>query len=79
MEELFEATGEATNISAKAVTFTVGTALLGMFMLDALIVAPDDSSLPFPVGYTDEVVLLASGLLLVHQSGAIGEVQKAIS
>ena len=79
MEELIAVASESTNVSAKAVTFLAGTTLLGLFALDALIIAPDDTSMPFPINYTDEAILLAAGLLLIHQSGAISEIQKTIT
>jgi len=78
MQEILDAAQESTDISAKAITFLAGTTLLGLFALDAVIVAPDDTNMPFPINYADEVLLLASGLLLIHQSEAIGEIQKLV-
>ena len=76
MQEIFDVAQESTAISSKAITALVGTSIFALGVLDLLIIAPDDTSIPFPVSYVDEVLLLGTGLLLIHQSGAIEEIQK---
>jgi len=79
MQEILDVAQESTAISSKVLTAVVGASIFGLGIIDALVVAPDDTSLPYPIGYTDEVLLLGTGLLLIHQSGAVGELQKYIS
>ena len=78
MQEILDAAQESTNISAKVVTFLAGASLFGLFVLDSIIVAPDDTSMPFPINYADEALLFASSALVIYQSGAINEFQKLI-
>lgn len=78
MQEVFDVAQESTAISSKVMTAVIGVSILGLGVIDLLIVAPDDTSMPFPVGYVDEVLLLGTGVLLIHQSGAVGEIQKHI-
>lgn len=78
MDEIIEVADEAKNVSAKALTALVGASILSLGILDIIIFAPDDAALPFPVNWTDEIVLVGTGLLLIHQSEMIGEIQKHV-
>ena len=78
MQEVLDVAQESTAISSKVMTALIGASIFGLGVLDLFIIAPDDTSMPFPVSYVDEVLLLGTGLLLIHQSGAVGEIQKHI-
>ena len=78
MQEVIDVAQESTAISSKVMTALIGTSIFALGVLDLLIIAPDDTSMPFPISYVDEVLLLGTGLLLIHQSDMIGEVQKRI-
>ena len=78
MQEVLDMAQESTAISSKVMTAVIGASIFALGILDVIIVAPDDTSMPFPVNYVDEVLLLGTGLLLIHQSGAIEEIQNRI-
>ena len=78
MQEILDVAQESTAISSKLITALIGTSIFALGVLDLMIIAPDDTSMPFPVSYVDEVLLLGTGLLLIHQSGAVEEIQKYI-
>lgn len=78
MQEVLDIAQESTAISSKVLTAVVGASILSLGIIDVLIVAPDDTSMPFPISYVDEVLLLGTGLLIIHQSGAIEEIQNFI-
>jgi len=78
MKEILDVAQESTNVSSKLITALIGTSILSLGILDLLIIAPDDTSLPFPVNLTDEVFLLGTGLLLINQSGAVEDVKNII-
>ena len=78
MQDVLDVAQESTAISSKVMTAVIGASILALGVLDLMIIAPDDTSMPFPVSYVDEVLLLGTGLLLIHQSGALGEIQKYI-
>jgi len=78
MQEVIDVAQESTAISSKVMTALIGTSIFALGILDLLIIAPDDTSMPFPVSYVDEALLLGTGLLLIHQSGAVEEIQKYI-
>lgn len=76
MHEILDVAQESTNVSSKVMTAVIGTGILALGILDLIVIAPDDTSMPFPVSYVDEVLLLGTGILLIHQSSAVGEIQK---
>ena len=78
MQDVLDVAQESTAISSKVMTAVIGASILALGVLDLMIIAPDDTSMPFPVSYVDEVLLLGTGLLLIHQSGAVEEIQKYI-
>ena len=78
MQEILDVAQESTNVSSKLITAILGTSILSLGILDLLIIAPDDTSLPFPVSYVDEIFLLGTGLLLINQSGAVEDVMNII-
>lgn len=79
MQEVLDVAQESTAVSSKVITAVIGTSILALGILDVFIVAPDDTSIPFPVNYVDEVLLLGTGLLLIRQSGAVDEIHGFIS
>ena len=78
MQEILDVAQESTNVSSKLITAMIGTGILSLGILDLLIIAPDDTSLPFPINFTDEIFLLGTGLLLINQSGAVEDVMNII-
>ena len=76
MQEVIDVAQESAAVSSKVMTAVIGASILALGILDVIVVAPDDTSMPFPVSYVDEVLLLGTGLLLIHQSGAVEEIQK---
>ena len=78
MQEILDVAQESTNVSSKLITAILGTSILSLGILDLLIIAPDDTSLPFPVSYVDEIFLLGTGLLLINQSGAVEDIKNII-
>ena len=79
MQEVLDVAQESTAVSSKVMTAVIGTSILALGILDLFLIAPDDTSMPFPVSMVDEAILLGTGSLLIYQSGAIDEMQKIIS
>ena len=78
MQEILDVAQESTNVSSKLITAIVGTCILSLGILDLLIIAPDDTSMPFPVSYVDEVFLLGTGLLIINQSGVVEDIKDIV-
>lgn len=78
MQEILDVAQESTNVSSKLITVIVGASILSLGILDLLIIAPDDTSIPFPVSYIDEAFLLGTGLLIINQSGAVEDIKNII-
>jgi hypothetical protein len=78
MQEILDVAQESTNVSSKLITVIVGASILSLGIIDLLIIAPDDTSIPFPVSYVDEAFLLGTGLLIINQSGAVEDIKNLI-
>jgi hypothetical protein len=78
MQEILDVAQESTNVSSKLITVIVGASILSLGIIDLLIIAPDDTSIPFPVSYIDEAFLLGTGLLIINQSGAVEDIKNLI-